>query len=191
MKMDHFGRREVSEKKETKLRLKDKLSQDYTLIYKSTLDNYVFFCYHASYIIVIGALIGIYYVIVNSPELEYLKPDTERELTKPNLTLYDQKEIILGNIGLVFMNALLFFLCRRHVLRIWHHAKDNEFVIILPTLLPNSSRNLVFKAGDVVQKYPRARNDITRAPHVINGKVYHLNDYNFRTPADYNRVLDL
>ncbi|XP_044598186.1 uncharacterized protein LOC123274567 [Cotesia glomerata] len=188
MKVDYMNPKEISEKAEKSLRLRDQVSKDYTLIYKTSIKTSIYLCYHGTYMIIASCLYGLYHTIFRHEEIEFLK-SSESEGTMGSFTIYDQSEVILSYSGLILLNGFLFLICRRHVLRIWRYNKDNDCILILPTFFPNQCRKVVFKAGTASQKYPRAVNDITRAPHVINGKTYHINDYNFRRPADYNKVM--
>lgn len=188
MKVDYMNPREISEKSEKALRLRDKVSKDYTLIYKTSIKTSIYICYHGSYMIIASCLYGLYIAFFGDEEIEFQK-SSKSEGTMGSFTIYDQSEIFLCYSGMILLNGLLYLFCRRHVLRIWRHNKDNDCILILPTFFPNQCRKVVFKAGTASQKYPRAGNDITRAPHLINGTTYHINDYNFRRPADYNKVM--
>lgn len=177
-------KRNITPRVEDKTRLADKVSDDCILIYRSRIVSHMTVFYHISYLLILTGIGGIYF----TKYVQQISFPTSRELLGASYN--SETEMIFIYIGMCGLNCILFIFCRIHAARIWYDRKKQLYTLFVVNGLTNSRmKKIEFTAGNVSKKYKNSIVSLTRAAHVINKRTYHIVDTNFRTPADYYKML--
>ncbi|KAK0158442.1 hypothetical protein PV328_009442 [Microctonus aethiopoides] len=181
-------------KAEMKYQHLDKLSKDYTLIYRSSITGIVKFGYHISYMFIIICIFGLFYIdkYVGDfdlfPSLTANNSDSNNS-EKSRVQVKDKNEMKLMVGGLILMNAILFLAARMHVIRIWFSPEKNLYKLVVIGDLPGFQKSIEFPPGSVTVKPRNFLNSLSYVVHHIKGKRYYITEGNFKIPADYHKLL--
>lgn len=176
-------------KAEMKYQHLDKLSKDYTLIYRSSITGIIKLCYHSSYIIIIFCIFGFFYIDKNIGDIDLFSSLFVNNAQKTKVRVKDENEMKLMVGGLILINSILFLAARMHVMRIWFSPEKNLYKLVVTGDLPGFQKSIKFSPGSVTVKPRNFLRSLSYTVHHINGKRYFITEDNFKIPADYRKLL--
>ncbi|XP_049829625.1 uncharacterized protein LOC126268137 [Schistocerca gregaria] len=161
---------------EEKIRKQDKLSSDYTLIYRAPMINYVK--------VAQGLCTGPPLVFCGLLTANYFSDFLFAEVKDSyfGLTL-DQSDMMIFLVSYFLFNVVLYSFISRYALRIYSN-KDHVYKTIFQGLLPWNTKELSFKKGDIVRKPSLYFLPWKDSQYSIGKKKVILLEQYFRRPVD-------
>lgn len=176
-------------KKNVKLKLRDKISDDYDLIYRTNFDNYVYSA--RLFGILTTAIVTpiIFYVDYYSPSgitKVPIKPDVEGFLQSGEMDMF------IYTASLLIFNLMLIITSGRFPLRIYRHTQKSNYIALLPTYVPFKTKQMQFIGGDLK---PVPLTGITILPwasarHMLGDQKTYIFEHCFRTANEYQTIIE-
>ena len=174
--------------REAELRKKDKISKDYTLIYKSPIERYLSWIKNFSSFsaLAVGTICAL-----NAGYLQNLM----------SIPAADEQKFDYMDLGLIagehdVLYALAFFTLISGALRIFIskyplriYKKENKYLLIHDSQLPFQYRRVEFEQGQVEPAKPFLLNPWKSDTFLINNSTYFLLLQYFKTPSELYKML--
>lgn len=176
----------TSTKRGFKLRDRDKIPKDFTLIYKAPNEKEMRF----GYPVVLGTLIAfpslMLYKFLTEEKMSYRKEYNAIPFMNP------EKEIWVLGTALFVFGASIFSVIFKYPFRIYKHYERYEYIGIFLSTTPGKLRHLHFKSATETKfRNPLYRLFMTNCQYRLNTRKNVLMLYHyFRTPADICEMLD-
>lgn len=178
----------TSPKKAYKMRERDNIPKDFTLIYKAPNEKEMRF----GYPIVLGTLIAVpsllLYKFLTEEKMSYRKEYNAVPFMKP------EREVWFFTCGLFLFGAAIFAVIFKYPFRVYKHYEKYEYIGMFLSAVPGKLRHVHFKSATEV----KFKNPLYRLFRFMTNCQYRLNTgknvlmfyHHFRTPADICEMLD-
>lgn len=186
-----FSQIQFSEKTEAKLKSIDKIPNEYTLIYRAPMTSYMNVAQAtASISMLLLGVVGAYKYIMNTT-VNFSFISAVNEFNKVADIPVDIELFIMFSAFLIF-NAGIYAITLRYPLRIYHHEQTSLYICVLKGFLPLNTRNISFCADEVRRHIPFMHSLLPwkNALFKVGKKTMFIMENNFRTPADFNTMLN-
>uniref|UniRef100_A0A336LF54 CSON011132 protein n=1 Tax=Culicoides sonorensis TaxID=179676 RepID=A0A336LF54_CULSO len=171
---------------EESMRIKDKLTHNFKIIYRAPMQSYIKALSIACAVTSAGlAFIGIH-AYINGLTLDDLQQRSsygDRFVVSTNTT-----ELALFMVSLVVFNIVMSLTIRRYPLRIWRNGEN--YVAVFQSHIPFVCRNFSFMKGQMEPMAVKGVLPWKDARYVVNGQRMILLDQYFKTPSELHRMLN-
>lgn len=172
---------------EKKLLKRDKLTPDYQLIYRLHRRKWWIFIACGAYILLIGSPLILVYPFVTESRRYYKPVDKEQLLENfmTNVFATDVRETIAYSVFVVLFNALIYWIIRRYVLRIYFNG-EKYVAVYINGYWPMKTKNHYY------ERARRTRNLMFFLPdsnYRLGNRNARLFINSFRRPVDFENML--
>lgn len=177
--------RKISERLHNQLKIKDKVEDDYVLIYRSTLHNYIMSFQFGLFFVIPVGIYTILFTIYKYQDFEF-----PMEIV-PDLYVEDMFQFVLFLSVTSWSIYLLSSMCNQFPLRIYHNKKTKLYKAIFASRIPLQTWTFEFSEGTAVKKQQLSQYFVPwmSFKYVINNRSLFLIDSNFRTQAHFLQML--
>lgn len=176
--------KQLNPRTEAALRAADRVPQNFELIYRSRLTNWVNWCYPLSILSYVLVACGYYYFKFCMQNVSYPVMDEGPKALSP-IAYNSSNEVNITFGFYLAMNTLTLYLLRRTPTRIWMDSAKGEYRMILLGNLPPFKRQIVFEAGEVTRKHLMPENSLQEVMHRYRRRFYNITSVDFRSPGEY------
>jgi hypothetical protein len=187
-----LSRLPFSEKTEARYKSLDKIPSEYELIYRAPMISYVNMAHLTSSFSILALCVVGTCKYITDPENIFSLTFKFSEFNKHgDIELGDNLFLVVG-VFMIF-NVGIGALTLRYPLRIYHHEEANSYICVMHGFLPLTTKNITFHAGDVRRHIPRMSFLLpwNNALFKVGKRTMFIMENNFRTPADFNTMLNI
>ncbi|XP_044007668.1 uncharacterized protein LOC122852120 [Aphidius gifuensis] len=167
-----------------RIKHRDGISQEYDIIYRSTMSRYIMYIYPASLVMIVCGFYATYMSFTN------IQTVLDSQLIKNIPVSYGNKyEMMFCYFVYYAVNILMCCACVRHPIRIYCNHDKNIYKMITINWRYPFKKITEFTPKNVEKKHRNPWNALMQASHSINGKTYHLMQDGFRSQSHYFAML--
>jgi hypothetical protein len=181
-----------SQKTEARYKSIDKVPLEYELIYRAPMISYVKMANVTSSLSILSLCVVGAYKYIRDPINTFHLTLKLNEFSKLGDSELDDNLFLVVSAFIIF-NVGVGAVTLRYPLRIYHHEEAKSYICVMSRFLPLTTKNITFHAGDVRRHIPRMSSLLPwkNALFKVGKQTMFIMENNFRTPADFNTMLQI
>lgn len=162
-----------------KVNAKDKVSDDYSLIYHAPLGNYTLFAQCFGLFSSVSMTVSTYFAVYSDKKIEPMKIGGLDFVTGTD-------DLIMFSILSVFLACSVIIVSRKCTLRIYHNALKNDYIAVFPSIVPFRTSKVNFDKAVKSNSFSFLYKNVS---YKLGSREAYLLDYYFKCPMDLTEML--